>query len=852
MGWALSLSPEEAARLQHVVDEAEAADVVVARRTRFEATESLADLVPLVDLLADERAWRDLAKYSYLLFEKNKSLGSAERYVEASIKIGRDAQAVAFLDEYPGLLDQSRKIKMMKCWAQYREGLLIDARQTLAELVSERESPNYKSLRRNIAVATGDWNEISAIVAEEYQSREKRDARELIQAAYLALQIKAPASKDLLYAAAEKGRDDAALLASAYFLATGAEWEQDPFVATWLEGAANLSGDDGPIFRTSLKEILEKKPDWDRRESHTLQLLREGVAPLFLAAQTLNRSLIEVLSLPYLANLSEPDPRKRTPIPAFSGKRSVQNAELPGVVGLEATSLLTLGALDLLDAFADIVVAFRIPHSTLGWLFEEKQHAGFHQPSRVRNAQRLQDLLSRAEIVEFAATTNAESELAAQVGDDLAALIAQAYAHEKPGRQHLVVRSAPVSRVGSLLEEEADLSGYAHVLVSCQAVVRALRRDGHILVSEEKAALSYLKLNEREWKHQPDIESGAVLYLDNLSVSYLQTVGLLGKLWSAGFLPIISPFKVREVKALLSYQRLSDQVSELIEKIRAFLNGGILSGKILVGRIRDEPDDDANNAFINHPTVGAVAFASECDAIIVDDRAINQHPSTGDALDRQCQILTTLDVIAALATSDRITTEQAVEFRSRLRRGGYLFVDVSEEEVFAELMASGIRDGRVVETAELRSIRESILLIRLNAHLQVPAELLWLDSMLKSLIGVLKRLWAKDEPLETDRARSDWLLELVDLRGWLYCFETNHALQLLNDGRAAYLALLAHPPLDFGEEATARYLEWADDRIFSPLKEQFPELFASVVKIHQKSFEHLWHSYEETDVTDDE
>lgn len=849
----LGLGPEEAARLQHVVDEAEATDVVAARRARFESTDALADLVPLVDRLADEEAWHELAKYSSLLFERNKALATAERFVEASIKIGLDAQALAFLSKYPDLLEQSGKIRMMKCWAQYREGLLVDARQTLAELAEERERSNYKSLRRNIAVAIGDWNEISAIVAEEYQNRNKREARELIQAAYLALQIRAPGSKDLLYAAAEKGRDDAALLASAYFLATGAEWEDDPTVAAWLERAANLSGDGGPIFRTSLKEILEKKPDWDRRESHTLQLLRDGVAPMFLAAQTLNRSLMEVLSLPYLANLSERDPRKRTSIPAFSGKRSVQNAEISGVVGLEATSLLTLGALDLLDAFAGSVDAIRIPHSTLGWLFEERQRVGFHQPSRVRNAQRLQDLLARGEIVEFAATTTADSELSAQVGDDLAALIAQADASRESDRQHLVVRPAPVSRVGSLLEEEAELGGYAHVLVGCQDVVRKLRADGHIMGGEEKAALAYLRLNEKGWRSSPEIKSGAVLYLDDLSVTYLQTVGILAKLRPAGFLPIVSPFKMREVKALLSYQRLADQVAELIEKVRTFLHNGITSSKILVGKIRDAPEDSEDDStFMDHPTVGAVTFASECDAIIVDDRAINQHLTAGDGEGRQCQVLTTLDVIAALAASGRIAIERSAELRSRLRRGGYLFIDVSEEEVFAELMTSGITDGGVVETAELKSIRESILLIRMSAHLQAPAELPWLDSMLKSLIGALKRLWAQDEPLDTLRARADWVLALVDLRGWLYCFETNHALQLLKDGRAAYLALLAHPPVDVGEEATARYLKWADDRIFSPLNEQAPELFAQVVQIHKSSFEHLWHSYKETDVTVDE
>ena len=849
----LGLSAEEAARLQHIVDEAKATDLVTARRMRFEASGALADLIPLVDLLADEQAWHDLVKYSFQLFERNKALTAAKQYVQASIKIGRDAQALSFVDEHPGLITQSKEINLMKAWAQYREGLLIESKKTLTECMADQDSYNYRSLRQNIAIAIGDWSEISAIVYADYQDREKREARELIQAAYLALQVGASVSRDLLYTAAEKGFDDAALLASAYFLAARAGWEDDPKVASWLEKAADLSGDDGPIFRTSLKEILEKKPDWDRRSSRALQLLREGVAPLFGVADMLNKSLIEALSLPYLANLSESDPRKRTPIPGFSGKRSVQNCEISGVVGLEATSLLTLGALGLLDAFAGSVESIRIPHSTLRWLFEEKQRAAFHQLSRFRSAQRFQDLLARGEIVEFTGTIAANSELRAQVGDELAALIAQAEASAETGRQHLVVSPASVPRIGSLLEEKAELGEYAHSLVSCQAVVRKLRADGHISGMEEKAALAYLQLNEKEWENPVKIECGAVLYLDDISVSNFQAVAVLDKLKPAGFIPIVTPFRVREANALLSYQRLSDQVAELIENIRAFLHNGIIARKILVGRIRISDDDgDTDSALIDHPTLGAVAFASECNAIIVDDRAINQHLSAGEGQGRRCVVLTTLDVLAALAASDRIAPEELTEFRSRLRRGGYLFVDVCEEEVFAELTRSAVEEGRVVETAELKSIRESILLIRMSAYLQAPAEAQWLNLMLKSLISTLKRLWAENESLEVLRARADWVLALIDIKGWLYCFEPNHALQLLNEGRATHFALLARPPMDAGEEAIAHYLEWANDCIFSPLEEECPEFFARFVQMHKSNFEQLWEISENDDVPENE
>ena len=114
-----------------------------------------------------------------------------------------------------------------------------------------------------------------------------------------------------------------------------------------------------------------------------------------------------------------------------------------------------------LDAFVTVY----IPHSTLGWLFEERQKATFHQPSRIANARKVRDLLATDVLEKFTPSTVASSDLSAQVGDELAALIAEAEkVRDGDDTQHIVVRSAPVHRLSSLMEEEADLSAHAAVL----------------------------------------------------------------------------------------------------------------------------------------------------------------------------------------------------------------------------------------------------------------------------------------------------------------------------------------------------------------------------------------------------
>ena len=179
---------------------------------------------------------------------------------------------------------------------------------------------------------------------------------------------------------------------------------------------------------------------------------------------------------PLLANQQESDPRRRVAVPAFSGKRPKQELSLPKVLGLDASALLTLGGLGLLDTLKKSNCELRIPHSTLEWLFTERQRAAFHQPSRFLRAQKVQDLLANEKLALFSPSTNPDHALSTQVGDELASMICQAeeVSNEESARRSYVVRSFPVPRLGTFINENADLSAHREALVSCLGVVEKL------------------------------------------------------------------------------------------------------------------------------------------------------------------------------------------------------------------------------------------------------------------------------------------------------------------------------------------------------------------------------------------
>ena len=777
-----ALSEEDEARLRRIIAESSGADPVELRKEQFKQTDALNDLVALVGELQAQQSWLELCEFGYELFQRTGAVSDAERLAIALTNTQANQALVEFLNVRSDLRQQSKNLQMSYCWALYSEGSLLEARSELTSLSDEPDDRNYRALAVNLGIALGDWPSLSAYVAAEYLARDNRSALELIQTAQLAHHLGSPRAKDLTFAAAAKGDDDPGVLAAAYNLAATAGWEDDATVAQWIQKAAELSGEHGPIQRMTLKDLVDRKPEWDRRESETWQMLGRGDTPMFLAGEALNRTLVNFMMFPALANISEHDPRRRGAIPAYSGKRRPLALDTGSTtVGIDATALLTLSFLDFLDEALDAFETVYVPHSTLNWLFEEKQTAAFHQPSRIRDAHQVRHLLATGALEKFVSSTVPDSDLSAEVGDDLAMLIGEAgKVSGEIESQRVVVRPSPVHRLGSLMEEEADLAEHADVISSCLAIVEKLRQKGQITAAEEQNAQAYLQLHEKPWPNQPDIADSAVLYLDDLAINHFLHLGLMDRLRAAGFTPVASLSEVSETDALISYEANADKVIESIERIRSALSSRIESGKIKVGRQRQlDHSDDHSIAY--HLTVGVLALANVCDAIIVDDRFINQHANIDEA-GGAATVFSTLDLLDGLVSAGKITLDQSLEYRTLLRRAGYFFVPVRNDELTKHLNDCSVTGGKVIETAELKAVRENLLRVRMSDWLQLPKEAPWLDSTIKVFIAVLRGLWRSGSDLAKVRAISDWLVDQIDVRGWAHRLNADVADDIIKTG----------------------------------------------------------------------
>lgn len=839
------LSEIEESRLRIIISGAEGnTDPVERLKEQFKKTGSLIDLANLVDQLETGEKWNDLCEYGKILFETTGELRDAEVLALALYNSKKSGQLIEFVKSNRELLTQSKKLptnrlSMLYCFSLYHEGDLLKARSELMKLKDDWDDESYRTLRRDLAIALGDTNSLSAFVAKECQEKDKRNAQELIRTAQLALCLDSiPQAKELIFAAVEKEKDNAGVLGAAHFLATRAGWEDDPSVSQWIPKAVALSGDDGPIWKMTLKDFLDQKPEWDRQASEIWKQLRRGDIPMFLAAEGSNQSLNDLMLFPAFANLSERDsrendPRRRVTIPAYSGQREPLRLDTDKQIGMDATALLTLSFLDLLDTTLDAFDTIHIPHSTLGWLFDEEQRVAFHQPSRINDARQIREFLATGVLEKLSPSAVRDSDLSAQVGDELAQLIAEAEkVSGNDNTQRIVVQPAPVYRIASLMEEEADLTAHTKVLSSCQSIVNKLRQNSQITKPQEEEALAYLQLQEKPWSDQPEIVDGATLYLDDLAIAYFQHLGILKKLQAAGFKPIILPRKVSEINQLISYENISGEAKNAIERIRSAINLRIESGKIKVGR-QINADQPADFSLFGHPTFGVFSLAKGCNAIISDDRFLNQHPSVKNN-DTSIPVFSTLDLIDTLVSTNSITTEERLECRTRLRQAGYIFVPVSEYELAHHLNTSMVEDDKVVETAELKAIRENILQIRMRNWLQLPKEAHWLVEFHKTFVQVLKDQWKAGVNFSIARARSDWIINQIDIRGWAHSYGAEGGANIVKIGRSAHIMALLTSPIEESPQVKEEYWNWIEDRVLAPIKEQYPDLYLELVEWHRR------------------
>ena len=276
-----------------------------------------------------------------------------------------------------------------------------------------------------------------------------------------------------------------------------------------------------------------------------------------------------------------------------------------------------------------------------------------------------------------------------------------------------------------------------------------------------------------------------------------------------------------EVDALIAMDSLTNDQLAVIETIRQAMAGGLTSGRVRAARA---PKVDGDNLFQAHPTYTALAPSEQVDAIVVDDRYVNQYPNM-TVEGRITPIVNTLDILDHLAAEGALTSAQLLGHRTFLRRAGYQLIPVTEDELRAHIMAAKIVGGALGETAELKAIREALLRARMNKMVQLPLELPFLQSTQLSVMRMIREVWETAASTEEAIARADWLLRLADVRSWASSVLAGNERDFAIFAYAQHVQHLISLPITANEALRERYFDWITDRVLAQVKDSQPEVF---------------------------
>lgn len=755
------ITEDEERHIQRMLDEASGRDPIEARRSIYDASNSLSDLNNLVLALEERAQWQQLAPYAQEIFARTKDIRDANRLIGTYKSMNDYASVLQFFKQNQLYSNQGTFLKWCHVWALTEQGELDQAKQLLGELMQNRSERQDRDLQVRIILASGDWEDLAHFVETTWQDRANREALELLYAAQCAQRLKHPRARDLTIAAATAGEQNAGLLTACYTLSTEAGWDRDPATSTWLHQAVRLSKDDGPIKKTSIREVLDMKPDWDKRQQEIAANLLKGELPIFAAAAGSNQPLSSLTLLTAMSNLKERDLRKRYPIFSFAGSRVP--VEIKGrVVAMDPTALLNLSFLGVLGEGFDCFDRVLLPFGTMNWIWEEMGKVRFHQPSRIRDAEELLAAIGSGQVKQFQPTRPVDPLLASELGDDLAEMLTEA---RHADYQNAVVRPGPIYKVTSLMEEEADLGEYQHLIAGCIDVVEALFRDGHITESEFSRARDYFRLNELSWEREAEIPSNCTLYLDDLAVMYFQHLEILGVV-AANFRTIVPKIDSRLNLNLVEYESRANAALRTLDEMRNIIRQQMEKGRVSIGRRGSNRGEDQEISR-HHPTIELAALIGDVDAMLIDDRAVNRFMDFGDG-HTSVATYTTIDILRHLLASGSITDIRYRECLTTLRRATFLFVPVEKAELGKYMEHANLNGTERRESAELRAIRESIVKPRMMDVLQV-GEFAWLHNLSLAAIDVIVQELLKADGGEGG-ARAEYVWDLVNVKGWSHAF----------------------------------------------------------------------------------
>lgn len=805
---------------------AEGADPVAEQLRLYETTRTTDALRALVRALADEHDYRAIARYSEELYKTTADPRDIAMAAQALAESGNGRDFVRVIEAHPFLKDYDPEIRRHYAWQLLYMGHLSEAGQ-IANAIRQR-SPVQRDLNLEVALAieTGEWEQLAPPLAAFLERADQLDGPTLMRAAHLAQASGQGPLLDLVRAAIKKGGDDPGVLMGAYtvYVEEGLE-EERPEAHEWFRRALALSGPDGPIQRFELKELLAKQVEWNEFTRKVNEAVVRGEMPLLVAGPGLRTTVLDVVLRNLVRNSALVDPRKRTAVPLYSGRRLPVPAGEASRIALDISALMVLAWLGLLPKVLDLFPEIVLPAGVFYELFEGRRRIRQFQKSRLQRAVQIRSAIASGTLKVLRSPTVNRDALTNEIGIELSSLIREAQA-----RDGIVLRPAPVHRLG-LEGRDADLSAFADRLCDMHVLLAFLAEQGAVDQAAETTARQYFSLQDKGWPSSAKPNIGRPLLIDGLALIYLQTVDLLDTVLNTFKDVYVHADIDEEASSLIEHDRHTSDVLKIVDDLRSAVRQARAMGKIIFGPRRTPTDDESEVHGTDLSTLHLLSDMLQANILVFDDRAFNKETFAQDGSGHRAPIATSLDLIEELLRRKLITEDERRHLRYRLRIAGALLVPVDGSELAAATMRN-----RQNDSPEFRAIRDITDLARVAELPQFPSEMPWFIAANAAVKSAIMEVWNT----ESDPARAGALADvLLDLKprpeDWVARWEGHPPPQWVEAVRRMTVATLALPVELLDDARLDAYNAWLERSVLSLTRDMSPELYRAVIE-NLKSF----------------
>jgi hypothetical protein len=814
--------PEGLKQLRDLVRLRRGESVRQSREEHYAADPSLENLLNLVQAIEADRDFASMRPYAEQLFSEAPNVSNATRVVRCLEAAATDEQLLSFLETNDGIVRADSNLTAVKAWALFRLGSLAAAHTLNEKLLWERRGPDDLRLAVNVALQTGEWERLSALVELGWATRDTLPPEMLLLLARVAGESHPDRALDLARHCVDTAPDDPRVLLAAYELAVqlGREGET---AHSWLSRAAGLSGERGPVQRFTLRQMIhDMMPAMAERRRAIEQALAENRIPLAAYAAMLHLPLTQIFLGQAERNRQHRDARRRTPLPIRFGASNPSAIAWDSVVSLDVTSLMVLAQLGALQQVVEGFNGVLLPPSTMELLLRERRKVRFHQPSLVTRAMEIRSLIDRGALRMMHEQPIVPPALVAELGQDLARLVEAARRIDG-----VVVRPFPIHTPGGLGEQEVTFDEPAPPIIDTRRFLAGLLDDGILDHTTATTALPILERLDSGSEHHVDVNFDHPIYLDELTVNYLQTAGLLGRIAGSGLQLYVNPALRAEQQALIEAEDDGRRLAEQLDQVRRLLRDKISDGRVTFLPVQRERDrnGDSESAGLEEGvrTLRELwSDVSRCEAVCVDDRFVTRHTAVTDRNGKTVPIVTAVDLLRSLRLAGRLQDSEWFGMLHGLRECGLVLIPVEADELVNRLRSATVdAEGAIRETHELRIIRQYVGIVR-GRDVVKSDEIDFLTRLGLAVVATLRELW-KDGSMPTEKvvACSTWLQHFVlpSPIDWMAFGDPGKREEAFAD-----LVVLLVRLISIFVSRQAEYSAWLDREVLAPLAPAAPQL----------------------------